>query len=98
MITTVITRSSPVGIVLLDSSHILIANITMNECASYFTLYRTKYSYETEFLTSLLIADSNNITFSYFLSLSQHKRCGITLINVFGYLSDTILSQGMITW
>ena len=89
-ITTVITCSSQVGIVLIDCSHVVIANITMKECGGYFRLYRRRYIYETEYLTSLLIADSENISCLYFLSLSQKKRCGVTLINAFGHFSNLI--------
>ena len=81
VIDTVINCTSPAGIVVVNSSNIVITNIVMNECGNNYTTFLSDYSFEgkiTHFI-SLLFLQCKFITCTYFCT--NKDAGGIQFIN-----------------
>ena len=81
VINTVINCTLPAGIVVVDSSNIVIANIVMNECGNYYAELLNDHSFErkNDNLISLLFIQSKIISCTYFHT--SEDAGGIEFIN-----------------
>jgi len=86
MINTVINCSpSPAGIVVVNSSSIVIANIALNGCSGNY-----RYSViANNITTSLFVFNCQLFTCAYFSSSCDHNACGISLVD--SYQNTTLL-------
>ena len=99
VINSVIKCTSPAGIVVVGSSNIVIANIVMNECGSYFNNVITVTRLFTKYYQSLLILDCQTVTCKYFHSKSQHYPSGVKFANVLGNTTIShVVSSHLKVW
>ena len=83
VINTVINCTLPAGVVVVDSSNIVIANILINECGNDYTAFLNDYLIEEnniKQLTNLLFLQCKLVTCTYFYSKSNAG--GIRFINL----------------
>ena len=99
VINSVIKCTSPAGIVVVGSSNIVVANIVMNECGSYFNNVITVNRLFTKYYQSLLILDCQTVTCKYFHSKSQHYPSGVKFANVLGNTTISyVVSSHLKVW
>ena len=99
VINTVINCTSPAGIVVVNSSNIVITNIVLNECGNNYIIYIKQSAYSTTgHLTTVYTLDCKYISYTYLHSLChQSSSCGFQFVNVFKQTYLLNLISGFIT-
>ena len=99
VINTVINCTSPAGIVVVNSSNIVITNIVMKECGNdyeYFTV--DIFQNQGEDLKSIFILDSKSTTVTYVHSLWYQKLCGLEFVNALDTKISNLISNYLLIW
>ena len=99
VINTVINCTLPAGVVVVDSSNIIIANIVMNECGNdYRSFTNNIFQIQGRDIKSLLVLDSKCITITYFYSLWHQKLCGLEFVNALESKLSNVISNYLSIW
>ena len=89
-IKTIITCTSPGGIIVVSSSNITISKVVMYECSSNHSFLNDLHYNKDKDFASLFVSNSTHVTCTYFTSFCYQNICGIKFINSFG---NTALSN-----
>ena len=99
VINTVINCTSPAGIVVVNSSNIVIANIVMDECGNnYKSLLMNMLPNQHGYNKTLFVLNSKIITIRYVYSIWYQKLCGFELVNALDSKLSNLVSTYLSIW
>ena len=101
VINTVINCTSPAGIVVVNSSNIVITNIVMNDCGndySYKPFMVDIFQNQNEDLKSVFILNSKSTTVMYVHLLWHQKLCGLEFVNALDTKLSNLISNYLLIW
>ena len=99
VINTVINCTSPAGIVVVNSSNIVIANIVMKECGNdYKSLLMNMLPNQHGYNKTLFVLNSKIVTITYVYSIWYQKICGLVLVNALESKLSNLVSTYLSIW
>ena len=99
VINTVINCTLPAGVVVVDGSNIVIANIVMNECGNNYTSFVFNiFQNLGKHINSLFVFNSASVSITYFYSLWHKRLCGIELVNALESKLSNVVSTYLLIW